>query len=57
MTPAAWYLRLPIIRHIRFLIVMYRINRHYEMYRMLGMLPVYADEDYEIVQRIRKGEL
>jgi predicted HAD superfamily Cof-like phosphohydrolase len=34
--PAAQFWRLPVIRHVRWLIQTYRINRWYEMWRSLG---------------------
>jgi hypothetical protein len=48
--------RLPIIRHIRYFILAYRVERHYEMWRSLGSLPVNADRDYEVLDRIWRGE-
>ena len=57
MKPAAWPYRLWGVRHIRALILTYRINQHYEAYSQLGMLPVNADKDFAIVDRIRRGEL
>ena len=55
--PAAWPFRLPVIRHIRAIALTHRINRHYAAWRSIGFLPVHADRDWEIVERIRKGEL
>lgn len=55
--PAPWIFRLWGIRHVRAMALTYRINRHYDAWAQLGMLPVYADQDWEIVDRIRKGEL
>lgn len=57
MRPAPAIFRLWGIRHIRAMILTYRINRHYETWASLGMLPVRADEDWAIVDRIRSGEL
>jgi hypothetical protein len=55
--PAHWILRLWGIRHVRAILITYRINRHYEEWSKLGALPVYADRDWAIVDRIRAGEL
>lgn len=49
--------RLPIIRHIRYWLTIRAINKHYELYRSIGMLPVYADHDYAIADKIWRGEL
>ena len=39
--------RLPIIRRIRYFLVMYRINRHYDFWvGIMGRLPLNADRDY-----------
>lgn len=57
MEKAAWPFRLWGVRHIRALILTYKINRHYDMWRSMGMLPSYASSDWEIVDRIRAGEL
>lgn len=48
--------RLPIIRHIRYFYGLYRVNQHYAFYRRLGMLPVYADQDYAVLDQIWRGE-
>ncbi len=57
MTPASWPFRLWGIRHIRAVILTYRINKHYEAYLSIGMLPTHAEKDFEIVGQIRRGEL
>jgi hypothetical protein len=49
-------LRLPIIRHIRWLIYSWRVERHYEMWRQLGYLPVHIDQDVEVLNAIWRGE-
>ena len=49
-------LRLPIIRHIRYFVGLYRVNRHYEMWASFGLSPVHADKDYEVLDAIRRGE-
>ena len=57
MKPAALWKRLPIIRHVRYYVTMYRINRHYDMWASMGAIPWGAGEDYKIADRIWKGEL
>lgn len=49
--------RLPIIRHIRYFYLRYRVNQHYAMWGALGSLPVYADRDYAVLDQIWRGEL
>jgi hypothetical protein len=49
--------RLPLIRHIRYFIELYRVNRHYEMWLGFGRLPVNSHLDYEILDRIWRGEI
>lgn len=44
--------KLPVIRHIRYFIVMYRINRHYETWAKMGFVAVHAQSDYEHANRI-----
>jgi|GEM_PF-2298218 hypothetical protein len=48
--------RLPIIRHLRWVYHTWQVNKHYEFYRKLGMLPVNADKDYEVLDAIWRGE-
>jgi len=48
--------RLPIIRHIRYFVGMYRVNRHYEMWAAMGCLPVNAESDYAVLDAIWRGE-
>lgn len=48
--------RWPIIRHIRYFIAMYRVNRHYDYWRQVGYLPVHADQDYAVCDAIWRGE-
>ena len=49
--------RLPLIRHLRYFYYRYRINQHYDMWRQVGMLPVYAEHDYAVLDQIWRGEL
>jgi hypothetical protein len=49
-------LRLPIIRHIRWLVYSYRVARHYEMWTKLGFLPVHVDQDVAVLDAIWRGE-
>lgn len=48
--------RLPIIRHIRYFYLLYRVNRHYEMWMELGSLPVNAGRDYAVLDDIWQGK-
>jgi len=48
--------RLPIIRHVRALILFWRIERHYAMWRQIGAIGWHAERDYEHVRRIWRGE-
>lgn len=48
--------RLPIIRHVRYFWLRWRVNQHYAFYRSLGMLPVNADSDYAVLDAIWRGE-
>lgn len=47
---------LPIIRHIRYFYLRYQVNRHYDMWASVGMLPVHAHRDYEVLDQIWRGE-
>lgn len=49
--------RLPIIRHIRWLYNSIQVAKHYEAYMQLGMLPVNAEYDLAILDKIWRGEL
>lgn len=53
MNPKRWW----VIRHIRYFYNLYQVNRHYEMWRSLGMLPVNIDKDYAVLDQIWRGEL
>lgn len=48
--------RLPIIRHIRYFVTLYRVNRHYDMWSEFGYLPVHANRDYAALDPIWRGE-
>jgi hypothetical protein len=48
--------RWPIIRHIRYFINVYRVNRHYDEWRKLGFLPVHIARDIEALDEIWRGE-
>jgi hypothetical protein len=48
--------RWPIIRHIRYYIGMYRVNRHYQMWLEFGYFPVNAEHDYAVLDGIWRGE-
>jgi hypothetical protein len=49
--------RLPIIRHLRYFYLRYRVNQHYDMWAEVGMLPVHAHRDYEVLNQIWRGEI
>lgn len=55
--PARWYWRLPVVRHIRALVVGQRVERHYRAWERLGRLSVYREYDDRIVREIWKGTL
>jgi hypothetical protein len=48
--------RLPIIRHLRYFVGLYQVNRHYERWGRLGRLPVHIGKDYEVLDAIWRGE-
>ena len=49
--------RWPIIRHIRFFYLRYRVNQHYDFYVDLGQLPINAHKDYAVLDQIWRGEI
>jgi len=49
--------KLPIIRHIRYLCLLRRVNQHYALWRSMGYLPVNADYDYAVLDRVWRGEM
>lgn len=57
MTPAHWIFRLWGVRHVRAMIHAYRVNRHYDAWAMHGFIATNAHKDWEIVDRIKGGEL
>lgn len=48
--------RLPIIRHIRWLYLSWQVERHYEAWRSLGMLPSNRHHDDAALDAIWRGE-
>lgn len=48
--------RWPIIRHVRYFILMYRVNRHYDRWQLVGFLPTNAHLDYAALDAIWRGE-
>jgi hypothetical protein len=52
--PAAWPWRLPIIRHVRWLVAMYRVNRWYGMWQSFGYLEN-NNFDRRCIDQIRRG--
>jgi hypothetical protein len=49
-------MRLPIIRHIRWLYYSWQIEKHYAMWRELGSLPVNRHLDEEVLDQIWRGD-
>lgn len=54
-TPS-WFLRLPIIRHVRALIARHKVERHYDFWYSHGSLPLYKDFDEAVIDAIWRGE-
>lgn len=55
--PAApWPLRLPVIRHLRWMAATFRVNRHYDTWVAMGQFPVKAYLDYAVCDAIWRGE-
>jgi len=54
--PAQWPLRLPIIREIRAMAFCYRVNRHYDFWRSMGMLGGWTEEEIEHWNSIKRGD-
>ena len=48
--------RWPIIRHVRYYYGVYQVYRHYAEWRKMGYLPVNADSDYAVLDKIWRGE-
>jgi hypothetical protein len=48
--------RWPIIRHVRYFIWRYRVNRHYALWGTIGYLPVHSGSDYAVLDKIWRGE-
>jgi hypothetical protein len=48
--------RWPIIRHVRYFVLRYKVNRHYDMWLSLGYLPVHAQCDYDVLDEVWRGE-
>lgn len=53
---AAWPLRLPIIRTIRAMAFCYRVNRHYDFWRSMGMLGGWTRHEIAHWEAIKRGE-
>jgi hypothetical protein len=49
--------RWPVVRHIRYWLAVGRVNRHYDLYLSIGMLPVNAQSDYGVCDAIWRGEI
>ncbi len=52
-----WYLRLPVIRHIRAIKLCSQINAHYDRWAQLGAIGWNAASDYKIARAIWDGKL
>jgi hypothetical protein len=48
--------KLPIIRHIRWLYLSWRVDRHYRAWAALGMLPVNRKMDEDMLAAIWRGK-
>lgn len=48
--------RWPLVRHVRWLVLTIAVRRHYNHWRQLGYLPVNAQSDYEVLDRIWRGD-
>jgi hypothetical protein len=48
--------RLPIVRHLRWLYLRYRVEQHYARWWSLGYFPVHRKLDDEQLDRIWRGD-
>lgn len=48
--------RWPIIRHVRYFIWSWRVERHYDNWAALGFFPVKRDSDDAVLDAIWRGE-
>jgi hypothetical protein len=48
--------RWPLIRHIRYCYLLYRVNQHYAGWMKLGLLPTNAHHDFAILDDIWAGK-
>lgn len=48
--------RWPIIRHVRYFWNLYQMNKHYDLWRSLGSLPVNIDSDLAVLDEIWAGK-
>lgn len=48
--------RWPIIRHVRYFYLLYKVNEHYEFWAQMGMMPSNSDNDYAVLDAIWRGE-
>jgi hypothetical protein len=42
---------------VRYFVLRYKVNRHYDNWLQLGYLPVHAQHDYDVLDRVWRGEL
>lgn len=47
----------PIIRHVRWAIYVWKVERHYAFWSKFGMLPVNRRLDEEVLDKIWRGEM
>jgi hypothetical protein len=53
---AAWPLRLPIIRHVRAIILSVKLANHYSAWEAMGAIAWDANKDYAVRDAIWRGE-
>ena len=49
--------RWPLIRHVRYFYLRFRVNQHYARWSSLGALPFNAGHDYEVLNQVWRGEV
>jgi len=49
--------RWPVIRHVRYYYLRFCVNRHYANWQQFGYLPVHAEHDYAVLERVWRGEM
>jgi hypothetical protein len=56
-SPAPWLLRLPGVRHVRAMVLSFRINRHYDFWRSMGMMGGWTETEIAVWRAIKRGDL